>query len=147
MTPDELRDATCTACPAQVLNLGEFDVHDGPDARYRYSPTLGMRVDVDTHVPVCVHPFRVGLPAGCYASRREPLPPVTAQLPLPEPVQLELPEQVDDLEAWLIATLRVTPAERMASALRDAEATAAARFDAKAVVTVMRRVLAYELRD
>ena len=52
---------------------------------------------------------------------------------------------VTDLEAWLIANLRVVEPDRMASALRRAETTAAERFSAKDIVAAMRRVLSTEL--
>jgi hypothetical protein len=138
-------DDTCAVCPAQVLGLGEFDVFDRPGQQYRYHPDLGFRVDQTTLTPVCVHPFRVGLPVGRYASGREPVPAFPAQPPAPALVHLELPDDMDDLEAWFIATLRVVDGDRMASALRRAEATAAERFPARAVVSAMRRVLSVEL--
>jgi hypothetical protein len=138
-------DDTCAVCPAQVLGLGEFDVSDRPGPNMRYNPDFGFRVASPSLVPVCVHPFRVGLPVGRYASAHEPVPVFPAQPPAPAPVHLELPEDVDDLEAWFIATLRVVDADRMVRALRTAEATAAERFPARAVVAAMRRVLSVEL--
>lgn len=59
---------TCVVCPAQRLGLGEFDfdVVDRPSSS-RYDPRIGHRVDT-TGAPVCVHPYRVGLPPGAYAS-------------------------------------------------------------------------------
>ena len=36
-------------------------------------------------------------------------------------MQLELPQNVTDLEGWLVATLRVCPGDRMAPALARAE--------------------------
>jgi hypothetical protein len=138
-------ETTCAVCPAQVLGLGEFDVSDRPGPQYRYNPQLGFRVDHSTLTPVCVHPFRVGLPVGRYASDHEPVPDFPAQPPAPAPVHLELPEDLDDLEAWFIATLRVVPVDAMASALRQAEATASGRFPARDVVSAMRRVLSVEL--
>jgi hypothetical protein len=142
-----LEDATCVVCPAQALRLGEFDVVDGPNRESRYDPEIGYRVNTATGVAVCVHPFRVGLPSGRYASDGEPLPGADEPIPDPTAAALELPEDVVDLEAWLIATLRVASPSRMASALHNAEAIALQRFSPDHVVSAMRRVLATELAD
>ncbi|MGH8905797.1 MAG: hypothetical protein ACRD0K_04630 [Egibacteraceae bacterium] len=128
-----------------MLECGGFDVSDRPGPQRRYDPVIGYRVDSTTGAAVCVHPFRVGLPPGRYASRGDPLPP-TPDAPLqPSAAQLELPEDVTDLEAWFIATLRVADQERMAPALQSAEAIALKRFPSKDVVAALRRVLASEL--
>lgn len=132
-------------CPAQVLGLGQFDVSDRPGPQSQYNPELGYRVDVSTLTPVCVHPFRVGLPVGRYASDNAPVPDFPQQAPTPSPVQLELPADAADLEAWFVATLRVVHPDAMASALWRAEAIASQRFPARDVVTAMRRVLSVEL--
>lgn len=132
-------ETTCAVCPAQVLGLGEFDVLDRPGPQYRYNPDLGFRVDQTTLTPVCVHPFRVGLPVGRYASGRAQLPEFPARPPEPTPVHLELPDSLEDLEAWFVATLRMVPVNAMATALRQAEATASRRFEARDVVAAMRR--------
>jgi hypothetical protein len=140
-------DATCTVCPPQLLGLGRFDVADRPGPDNRYDPGLGWRVNVRSGKPTCVHPFRVGLPPALYASGGVPVPALPEEKPAPSPVQLELPADVADLEAWLIASLRVVEPTRMASALSRAEATAAQRFSGKDIVAAMRRVLSTELRD
>jgi hypothetical protein len=142
-----LQDVTCVVCPAQVMRLGEFDVVDGPNRESRYDPDIGYRVNTTTGAAVCVHPFRVGLPPGRYASDGDPLPGAEAPAPEPSAAALELPEDVVDLEAWLIARLRVASASRMASALQTAEAIALQRFSSDDVVAAMRRVLATELAD
>jgi hypothetical protein len=142
---DSWDDDTCVVCPAQVLGLGAFDVSDRPGPDSRYDPQVGYRVNTATLAPTCVHPYRVGLPVGRYASSREPVPAFPAQPPVPAPVHLELPEDLADLEAWFVATLRVVHPDAMASALRRAEATALDRFPAREVITAMRRVLSVEL--
>jgi hypothetical protein len=133
-------------CPAQLLGLGRFDVVDRPGPDNRYDQERGWRINVHSGKPTCVHPFRVGLPPALYASEGVPVPEIPQQQPAPSPVQLELPDDVTDLEGWLIANLRVVEPHRMASALRRAEATAAERFAGKDIVAAMRRVLSYELR-
>ncbi|MPZ28473.1 MAG: hypothetical protein GEV12_19200, partial [Micromonosporaceae bacterium] len=63
----------------------------------------------------------------------------------PAAEDLELPEDLVDLEAWLVAVLRVAAPSRLASALAEAEAAALERFAPRDVVAAMRRVLAFEL--
>ncbi|MER6816434.1 hypothetical protein ABT299_44835 [Spirillospora sp. NPDC000708] len=151
----EWADSTCVVCPGQWLGPGAFDVVDRPDPSRAYDPEAGCRVDRHSGVPVCVHPFRVGLPAGAYASAREPLPgavePGRARpgrgeaVFRPGPEQLVLPEAAEDLEGWLIAMLRTARPEELRSALDQAETLAAGRFSGEQVVTALRRVLATEL--
>ncbi|MGH7744980.1 MAG: hypothetical protein ACREQ5_09295 [Candidatus Dormibacteria bacterium] len=92
---------------------------------------------------MCVHPYRVGLPPG--ASAHAPLPAPDGPPPAPSPLALELPAEVADLEGWLVAVLRTTDPDRMASALERAEATAGTRFSPADVVAALRRVLSFEL--
>lgn len=133
-------------CPAQRLGPGGFDVVDCPSARYRFDRERGYRVDVETGVAVCVHPFRVGLAPGAYASAGVAMRPVEAGVVFtPSVDQLVLPEQVEDLEAWLIAMLRSAEPTAMASALEQAEAIAAQRFSSEEIVGALRRILAHEL--
>jgi hypothetical protein len=139
-------DATCVVCPAQRLGTGCFDVVDGPGARFRFDRTAGHRVDVETGTPVCVHPFRVGLAPGAYGSVGLAVRSVEeGALFSPSEGQLVLPADGDDLEAWLIAVLRIAEPDQMASALDQAEAIAAERFTSGEVVDALRRVLAHEL--
>lgn len=145
-------DATCVVCPAQRLGPGEFDVADRPDPSRAFDPGAGCRVDGQTGAPVCVHPFRVGLPPGRYASAGAPLPDQDAAASsrpggvfVPTPEQLVLPESVEDLEGWLVAMLRTARPEELSSALDQAEQLAAGRFGGEEVVTALRRVLAVEI--
>jgi hypothetical protein len=138
-------EALCSICPAQHLGVGEFDVSDRPGPDSRYDPQAGFRVNLHTLSATCVHPFRVGLPPARYASDHAPLPATTPPTPAPEPVHLELPDDVADLEGWFVATLRACDIDAMASALTRAEATAATRFPARDVVAALRRVLSVEL--
>lgn len=137
-------DDTCAVCPAQLLGAGGFDVTDRPGPDSRYEPTAGYRVNVTTGAPTCVHPFRVSLPVGAYASASHPLP-ATAPPPVPVTAHLELPAAEEDLEGWCIAMLRVVEPEAMASALAYAETIACTRFPPRRVVAVLRKVWASEL--
>ncbi|MFI6066980.1 hypothetical protein ACIA47_17230 [Micromonospora sp. NPDC051227] len=137
------REQTCVVCPAQQLGPGQFDVIDRPGPEFAYRPDLGWRATADG-VAVCVHPFRVGLPAGRYASQGE-LVPEQAPRPAPTAAALELPADVVDLDGWLVAVLRQAPAEGIFAAVAQAERLAAERFGAKEAVTALRRVLSVEL--
>jgi hypothetical protein len=134
-------------CPGQVLGPGGFDVVDRPGRDYAYRPAIGWRVGPDG-TAVCVHPYRIGLPPGRYASAGEPVPAVDATpVPQPTPAALELPEGLDDLEGWLIATLRVAAPDRLFAAIGAAERQAVTRFAPDAVTKALRRVLTVELVD
>ena len=96
---------------------------------------------------MCVHPYRVGLPPGRYASAGTPVPPITAYstLPAPSAEALQLPEHVDDLEGWLVAVLRTADSDEIFGAVARAERQAGERFAPGAVVSALRRVLSREL--
>ncbi|MFB9238372.1 hypothetical protein ACFFWC_22925 [Plantactinospora siamensis] len=137
---------TCVVCPAQVLGPGRFDVVDRPGPQYAYSPAAGWRIGPDGQ-PVCVHPFRVGMPPGSYASAGDPLPEPAEGRPAPTQAALELPTELDDLEGWLVATLRVAPPDGLFAAVARAEREAGERFAPGAVVRALRRVLSVELAN
>lgn len=142
---DQWTDDTCVVCPAQVLGLGQFDVSDRPGPDTRYNRDLDYRVDVTTGVPVCVHPYRVGLPPGAYYSEAAPVPAVPDEPPAPTRDALDLPVDVTNLEAWIIAVLRTAGPSRIHQAISAAETLAAERFAEAEVVAAMRRVLTVEL--
>jgi hypothetical protein len=159
----EWADSCCGVCPAQKLPVGQFDVIAAPGSGYQYDPALDVRVDVVTKKPTCVHPFRVGLPPGLYLSAGTEVPAPGAERPArpvrepgrrprtrsavftPTPEQLVLPEQLDDLEGWLIAMLRTARPNEMDSALKQAESIASERFSSGDIIAALRRVLSSEL--
>jgi hypothetical protein len=145
MSSEELRDATCVVCPAQLLALGQFDVTDRPGPSNPYDPERGYRVDRVTGAPVCVHPYRVELPPGAYSSAGVPVPEAAPEPPAPASHALDLPDDVTNLEAWIIAVIRAAGPDRLPQALTATESLAAERFDERDVVTAMRRVLTVEL--
>ncbi|WP_051367856.1 hypothetical protein [Hamadaea tsunoensis] len=145
LPPAEVQDATCVVCPAQLLRFGAFDVVDRPGADNRYDPDRGWRVNAASGAPTCVHPYRVGLPAGLYATAGVSLPEVPTPLRTPDAQDLVLPDDPTLLEAWLIAVLRTSTQGRMASALAEAETIASRRFASRDVVAAMRRVMSHEL--
>jgi hypothetical protein len=160
----EWADACCSVCPAQLLGPGEFDVVERPFQGQGFRQD-GVRIDTSTLVPTCVHPFRLGLPPGAYASAGVPLPGPASEecgperTPIrgmgwpgvprtiftPTPDQLELPEAVQDLEAWMVAMLRTAEPTALDSALGQAEVTALERFSSADVLAALRRVLTVEL--
>ena len=157
----EWADACCSVCPAQTLGPGAFDVVARPYTGQAF--VNGMRVDGATGVPVCCHPFRLGAPPAPYASAghpfpapparpaaggREPIrgmgwPGVTYDVFVPTAEQLILPEDPQDLEAWMLALLRTAPDMALPSALEQAEGRArdSGRFAADEIVAALRRVL------
>ena len=137
-------EQTCVVCPAQALGPGCFDVVDRPGRDYAYDPGVGWRVDREG-TAVCVHPFRVGVAVGRYASAGEAVPALDAQAPAPSPAALELPEDLADLEGWLVAVLRAAHPDALFSTIARAEHTAGKRFAPDAVVAALRRVLSVEL--
>lgn len=137
-------DETCGICPGQVLGPGDFDVVARPRTELAYRPHLGWRA-TPAGVPVCVHPFRVGMPPGAYASAGQSLPdPHTETVPAP-PEALILPEALDDLSGWMVAHLRSTDRDEMFAVVARLEREAGERFAPGEVVTVLRRVLSVEL--
>jgi hypothetical protein len=143
-----LEEDLCAVCPGQTLAPGRFDVEPKPSPNSRYDPASGHRVNA-AGIAVCVHPYRVGLPTGRYSSHRDPVPPVrlddSGTVLIPPHEALEPPADIDDMEAWFIATFRLAGPSRLASALAEAEATALARFPEQAVVAALRTVLSREL--
>lgn len=135
----------CAVCPALLLQAGAFDVIDRPSADSPYDADRDCRVNVHTGAPTCVHPFRVGLPVGAYASEGVPVPGGASAPSVPSAAALELPELEVDLEAWLVARIAVAETGAAAAAIGEAEAAAGQRFPGPVVVAALRRVLSHHL--
>ncbi len=139
----EWYEQTCAVCPAQELPAGGFDVLARPGARFAYNPMVGWRIDRESGMAVCVHPYRVGLPPGRYASAGEALPERdVVPAPPPDP---ELPGDLIDLEGWLIAVIRLAPPEKLLDVVARAERTAVDRFPPGEVIAALRQVLSNEV--
>ncbi|WP_144122869.1 hypothetical protein [Catellatospora sichuanensis] len=54
--------------------MGSFDVENRPKSSTCFDPKTGSRIIPELGIPVCVHPDRIGLPLGAYASAGTPLP-------------------------------------------------------------------------
>lgn len=135
---------TCVVCPARALGPGEFDVLDAEPGRYRLDRAIGWRVD-EHGTAVCVHPYRVGLPEGRYASGHLAVPDPGGPRPAPSELALVLPEDETDLEGWLVAVLRVAEPDALMDSVALAERQASSRFAPAAVTAALRRVLSHEL--
>lgn len=132
-------------CPARFLAVGQFDVIEALPRDYKPGPA-GYRVD-RSGTPVCVHPFRIAIPEGRYATSGQT---VSANAPRPKPgwVALTLPAAADGedgLAAWLIATLRTADPDELPAVIEQAEQAALTRFAPGVVRDVLRRVLGREL--
>ncbi|MGI5242644.1 hypothetical protein [Dactylosporangium sp. CA-139066] len=135
---EQIRDATCVACPAQALALGAFDVAERPGREHPYDSARGYRVHAATGTPTCVHPYRVGVPPAAYRSGGVPLP--TGEQPAPPPpADPPLPDDPTLLEAWLIALVRTAPPATLGATLRRAEAAALERFAPDEILKALRR--------
>lgn len=144
--PPEWGADACVVCPARCgLGPGEFDVVDGPSPDHTLDRAIGWRVDRRTGTAVCVHPYRVGLPVGRYVSGDEPPPDSSQPRPVPSAAALQLPEDVTDLEGWLVAVIRVAAPDTLFDAIGQAEQTAGSRFAPDTVTKALRRVLSHEL--
>jgi hypothetical protein len=131
-------------CPARKLGPGQFDVVAKPGPDYQLNRQIGWRVD-RAGIAVCVHPYRVGLPVGSYVSTGQLLPDPSAPRPAPTAAALELPDDVTDLEGWLVAVLRVADPDALFDAIAEAEQVASARFTPEVVTEALRQVLSHEL--
>ena len=139
-------DETCGICPAQILGPGRFDVVARPEHGLNFNKQWGWRATPDG-IPVCVHPYRVGMPPGAYASQGAPLPDLTALelVPAPPPEALVLPDSLDDLGAWMVAHLRTADDRQIFAVVARLERVAVERFAPGEVVAVLRRVLSVEM--
>ncbi|MEV6673467.1 hypothetical protein [Streptomyces sp. NPDC051162] len=79
----------CGICPSRRFPLGEFDVAERPSREFPFDPSDGHRYTA-AGVPVCVHPEKVGMPPGKYATDG------TATAP-----GLRLPDDITDLDPYL----------------------------------------------
>jgi hypothetical protein len=125
-TTDDER-GVCGVCPSTRLPGGAFDVHARPSAGSRFAGGLRRTA---AGVPVCVHPERVGLPPGAYASQG-------AALPWQVPPPLEL----DVFAAWLRAALTAAPSEVCAEVIERATAVLRAVDPGADVAAVLREAL------
>ncbi|MDH6115054.1 hypothetical protein P3T36_007343 [Kitasatospora sp. MAP12-15] len=70
---DDSDHDVCWFCPSLRFPAGGFDVFEQPSRECPFDPADGFRYTA-ARVPVCVHPYKVGLPPGRYGSDGEPVP-------------------------------------------------------------------------
>jgi len=158
----------CWICPALRLPAGQFDVYERPTRQCPFDPATGFRYAGD--IPVCVHPYKVGLPPGRYASAGTALPnptphpaaqerpaaqsePVRAYPgPAPRPAAVPQaddasimagarPAVPDELLSWMRGLVADAAPDDLADTLGQAEEAALLRFSAESVVEALRQVL------
>jgi hypothetical protein len=130
-------DALCAVCPGQVHDPGRFDVVDAPQPSCRYDLTTGYRRDAASGVPVCVHPYRIGVAPGRYASAGERWPAPASLGAKPGP----MPTDAGALGGWMTALVRHADPGQVDAVLGDAERQAARSFPAEVVVEALRAAL------
>ncbi|ONH54601.1 hypothetical protein CcI49_30000 [Frankia sp. CcI49] len=138
MDPPWDEDDLCAVCPGQVHDPGRFDIAAGPGPASRYDTSRGYRCDLETGVPVCVHPEKIGFPPGRYASGGEPWPVDAPVGPAPGP----LPDVAEELAGWMTAVVRHAGPGQVDQVLAAAEQAAASRFPPAVVVDALRAALA-----
>lgn len=131
-------DALCAVCPGQLHDPGRFDVVDGPQPGCRYDSTAGYRRDTASGVPVCIHPDKIGVRPGRYASGGEGWP---ARTPPAVPAG-PMPAEAGALAGWMTELVRHAGPGRVDAVLADAERQAARSFPADVVVGALRAALA-----
>jgi hypothetical protein len=75
----DVHHLACGICPSRSYPIGEFDVLERPSKECPFNPEDGYRY-LSCGTPVCVHPEKVGLPAGRFKSEGAPLK-VDVELP------------------------------------------------------------------
>jgi hypothetical protein len=122
-------------CPARRLPPAGFDIAEGP-GQVRWQLRDGFRCLPDG-TPVCVHPDRVGLPPGRYASAGDRWPEG-----LSGGVVAGMPDEPSMLAAWIAEVIRHASPERVGVVLGEIEAAAAARFGGDVVLAAIRTAIA-----
>lgn len=119
----------CAACPSLKWAAGAFDVLERPSKEAKFSGEDGCRRTA-AGVPVCVHPHKVGLPPGAWASEGLPLPWI-----------LPMPDDPEGITSWLVSALASAPADE-ADGLVDRACTALMAHPGVDVTEALRAALA-----
>ncbi|MEU6239706.1 hypothetical protein [Streptomyces sp. NPDC047024] len=119
----------CGVCPSRFHAVGEFDVFERPTPECPFSREDGHRYPSDG-TPVCVHPEKVGLPAGRYKSAGVPLA-----------ADLDLPADPSEVVPYLHDVLYGAAPVLLDELIETASAQLRARFPELDPLTVLRRAL------
>ncbi|MFJ1595808.1 hypothetical protein [Streptomyces sp. NPDC088261] len=119
----------CGVCPGRLFPLGEFDVAERPSREFPFDPADGHRYTADG-IPVCVHPERVGIPAGRY--RTDGIPLVCS---------LDLPGDVNELDDYLREAVHSAAPATLDLLIARAVEEIPLRWPGVDATTVLRRAL------
>ncbi|MEU7105025.1 hypothetical protein ACFQ2B_18670 [Streptomyces stramineus] len=119
----------CGICPSRRFPLGEFDVHERPSSDCPFRPADGHRYTA-AGVPVCVHPHKVGIPAGRYKSDGISLAG-----------GLQWPDDAAELDAYLHEVLHSAAPGMLELLIEQATTELPAVFPDVDVITTLRRAL------
>jgi hypothetical protein len=119
----------CGICPGRRLPFGEFDVADRPSKDCPFDPTDGHRYTA-ARVPVCIHPEKVGVPAGRYRTDGVPLS-----------CDLDLPDDVAELDRYLHAAVHAAAPGMLDALLTRAIEEIPRRYYGVDATTALRRAL------
>ncbi|MEU5421903.1 hypothetical protein ACH4UT_08640 [Streptomyces sp. NPDC020799] len=119
----------CGICPSRRFPLGAFDVVECPSRDFPFNPADGHRYTPDG-VPVCVHPDKVGIPAGRYKTNGLPLA-----------TKLALPDDVAELDSYLRDVMHSAAPGLLESLIEQATTEIPRTFPGVDVITTLRRAL------
>ncbi|MFE7536847.1 hypothetical protein ACFU67_21520 [Streptomyces rhizosphaericola] len=125
----DVHHRACGICPSRVHAVGDFDVFERPTPDCPFSKTDGHRYSEDG-TPVCVHPEKVGLPAGRYKSENAPLA-----------FTLDLPPDPSEVVPYLREVLWNAAPVLLDELISQAQKQMVERFPEMDPLTVMRRAL------
>ncbi|GGP68739.1 hypothetical protein [Streptomyces abikoensis] len=127
VTSDE--HPACGICPSRRFPLGAFDVFERPSRDCPFRPDDGHRYTTGG-VPVCVHPEKVGIPAGRYKTDG-----------LPVATKLALPGDVAELDSYLRDVMHSAAPGVLELLIEQATTEIPRTFPEVDVITTLRRAL------
>ncbi|MEU8619962.1 hypothetical protein [Streptomyces sp. NPDC048623] len=125
----DVHHRACGICPSRVHAVGAFDVFERPTPECPFNKDDGHRYLSDG-TPVCVHPEKVGLPAGRYKSEGVPLT-----------VELDLPPDPSEVVPYLRDVLWNVAPVLLDDLISQAHEQVGMRFPELDPLTVLRQAL------
>ncbi|MFE1957278.1 hypothetical protein [Streptomyces sp. NPDC059479] len=125
----DVHHRACGICPSRRYPIGKFDVFERPTKECPFNPTDGHRYLSDG-TPVCVHPEKVGLPAGRYKSMDMPLT-----------VEVRLPDDLSEVVPYLRELLHGAAPILLEDLIEQASAEIQRAFPALDPLATLRRAL------
>ncbi|MEU3355783.1 hypothetical protein [Streptomyces sp. NPDC037389] len=127
VTSDE--HPACGICPSRRFPLGGFDVAERLSREFPFDPVDGHRYTA-AGVPVCVHPEKVGVPPGKYATDGVAWSP-----------ELQLPDNIADLDLYLHEVMHSAAPGVLEQIIEQVTQQIPRAFPDVDVVQVLRRAL------